>query len=91
MQFTEFQKLNREQRDTAIRENQAKTQEIVRDSLNRPVGFTYQTLGGFYRAYCYVTGSGYGPIDTRENATKWVFHSLQLAINYDRKRRSSVK
>lgn len=38
----------------------------------RPIGFVYQTLGGFFRGYSHTTGLGAGPFPTRTAANQFV-------------------
>ena len=40
--------------------------------MGTPIGFTYRTKGGFYRAHSCKIGTGYGPFWFRVDAITWL-------------------
>ena len=51
--------------------NTMRSEEKQVKVAGRVVGFTYKTLGGFWRGWSNV-GIGYGPFATETEAQKWV-------------------
>lgn len=71
MTLEQFDKLSAEEKRAAIHRQNEATRELVRDA-SRNIGFTYQTLGGFYRATSFFTGISAGPFDSRNEAIDYV-------------------
>jgi hypothetical protein len=67
-----YHKMTRDEQSRAISAQNEKTREQVAEpTTGRALGFTYQTLGGFYRGVVY-NGIGAGPFATRDRATRFV-------------------
>lgn len=82
MTLDQFQALSREERDKAIYAQNEATREMVNVD-GHAIGFTYQTLGGFYRAYSYRNGTSTGPHANRAAAITYV-ESTKPVPNYSR-------
>lgn len=58
----------------------------IRDPKTKQVlGIVRRTLGGFYRAYSYMSGSGWGPFLAEKDAHDWVWKHAKPIPGYSRR------